>query len=674
MGRKGFATLVTALLVGSLAVLAPAEGRAEPAAADNRPATERLAGASRYETAAAIATRAGRMAPTQVRIVRGDRPLDAVATAGDATPVLYLPPSGPVPEDVRAAFQSLSMPYAKVVGSTRALPTARVRQLIGSGSFSREGVDDPVQLSFDRAAMAASSGTGDDCTGYEVHGLTVTPSTPVTAAAVALQAATAAPMVAPAVLLPPTGRMPRPTSSDACQRYRFHTAPAVIGGPGALSDARVASFARLLGAPVAAQPDRIAGADRYATSALLSRRAFSDGAATVYLAGGDAGPDAAAATGLTDGPVLLVPPCALPREVATEITRLQPDRIVALGSDRLVCDQILQQARAGTTTRPTVAVSDIATSAFTSCALADDGAVLCWGEGVPGANRLILAPRDVPSVRGRFVSLTSTGRSTSSTMSVCGITHARALECLPAPVNDRPGAFTPVPGLADVVDVAIAFDTACAVTAHGRVWCWGSNGAGQLGTGTREPNDGRKQAPTLVPAVGDAVKITMSLRAACALSRAGVVTCWGAELPPDPGAGLTVHAPTTIAGLPADVTDISLGGDDRLTVRTSAGEVLSVAESPFATSRPASAPWATNAEGLTEGEGCALHPDGTQTCLDMVGALEHRRAAGPGRVVATSDGCVVLDSGALACRGRNTGDGTTHTRRTWVTPLGIRSP
>lgn len=79
---------------------------------------------------------------------------------------------------------------------------------------------------------------------------------------------------------------------------------------------------------------RFSGADRFDTSAAISRAAYPSGASTVYIANGGAFPDAlagAAAAGAEGAPVLLVRPGAIPASVRKELSRLQPDDIVVLG-------------------------------------------------------------------------------------------------------------------------------------------------------------------------------------------------------------------------------------------------------------------------------------------------------------------------------------------------------
>src|SRR5690606_17780614 len=92
---------------------------------------------------------------------------------------------------------------------------------------------------------------------------------------------------------------------------------------------------------------RIAGADRYATSAAISAASWAPGeAAHVYLANGWTAADALAAGPSVDGPILLVPTgSALPDSVAAELARLAPTTaVVALGGTGSVSDAQLAAA------------------------------------------------------------------------------------------------------------------------------------------------------------------------------------------------------------------------------------------------------------------------------------------------------------------------------------------
>jgi len=91
---------------------------------------------------------------------------------------------------------------------------------------------------------------------------------------------------------------------------------------------------------------RLAGSDRYATAAAISRFQFAGGAPTVFIATGASFPDALAgapAAAKAGGPVLLTARDGLPAETATEIARLRPSTIVVLGGSGVVSDHVVNQ-------------------------------------------------------------------------------------------------------------------------------------------------------------------------------------------------------------------------------------------------------------------------------------------------------------------------------------------
>lgn len=91
--------------------------------------------------------------------------------------------------------------------------------------------------------------------------------------------------------------------------------------------------------------DRWSGPDRIATSVDISRHLFPYGAKTVYLATAGNWPDTVSAGPVPDGPILLIwPGNPLPSNVADEIRRLNPARIVALGGSDVVPDVRVQEA------------------------------------------------------------------------------------------------------------------------------------------------------------------------------------------------------------------------------------------------------------------------------------------------------------------------------------------
>lgn len=120
----------------------------------------------------------------------------------------------------------------------------------------------------------------------------------------------------------------------------------VVGGPGAVSDAVVAALRAYTTGSVV----RVGGADRYDTAVRLSAASFGHGVEVAYVATGlsyaDALAGAAAAGGR--GPVLLTPPGAVPTEVAKELERLRPRRVVILGGAGAVSDSVASGLRTRT--------------------------------------------------------------------------------------------------------------------------------------------------------------------------------------------------------------------------------------------------------------------------------------------------------------------------------------
>jgi len=92
-----------------------------------------------------------------------------------------------------------------------------------------------------------------------------------------------------------------------------------------------------------------------------------------------------------------------------------------------------------------VAFSDVQTDCFSSCALATNGDVYCWGRNSSG----IL------------------GNGTTSGVAL-------------SPVK--------VPNLPPMASIAMGTEGACGLTAAGQRWCWGANSNGTLGIGYASSN------------------------------------------------------------------------------------------------------------------------------------------------------------------------------------------
>jgi alpha-tubulin suppressor-like RCC1 family protein len=154
-------------------------------------------------------------------------------------------------------------------------------------------------------------------------------------------------------------------------------------------------------------------------------------------------------------------------------------------------------------------VRDLATLAHHSCAIRADE-VICWGDN-------------------RFAQL---GRPASETP---GSASVRITAQLPV-ADDRPVAVRVGGGNYSVFWTGHS----CALTAAGRLYCWGANCAGQLGLGVDpvtcpaaaancEAGDVETNVPqpTPVPLPAGAIQIALGSAHSCALSATGQVYCWG---------------------------------------------------------------------------------------------------------------------------------------------------
>lgn len=100
------------------------------------------------------------------------------------------------------------------------------------------------------------------------------------------------------------------------------------------------------GEPVSEHVLRVAGDDRTATSAAVSREAFPDEAAHAVIVTGDDYPDAlagAALAGARGGPVLLASGDGLPPTVRAELAWLRPRRITILGGQQAVPGAVAEE-------------------------------------------------------------------------------------------------------------------------------------------------------------------------------------------------------------------------------------------------------------------------------------------------------------------------------------------
>jgi alpha-tubulin suppressor-like RCC1 family protein len=258
------------------------------------------------------------------------------------------------------------------------------------------------------------------------------------------------------------------------------------------------------------------------------------------------------------------------------------------------------------------------------CALLGDGSVWCWGNN-------------------RFGQL---GNGNSTGPESCGSA------CSTSPIE--------VGNLSNVVSIATAYASTCALLNDGTVQCWGDDSNGLLGNGSFGPDTcdvafmgGLPCATTPVPVQGlsGIVEIASAGGAMCALSSSGTVQCWGSNFSGDLGDGST-GGPSTCTSFPCSVTPVPVAG---LT------DVISLGSSSCALSRHGAVHcWGSNQNGelaignATGPEMCSGGPCSTTPVA--VRDLTHRG------VVQISGTCARFSDGTVMCWGSNTagelGNGT----------------
>ena len=201
-----------------------------------------------------------------------------------------------------------------------------------------------------------------------------------------------------------------------------------------------------------------------------------------------------------------------------------------------------------------------------TCALTTVGAAQCWGnndfgELGDGATVDRSTPVDVSSLARSGAAISA------ATTHTCAVTTAGAVQCWGNNSRGQLGDGTTTDHWSPVAVADLPSDVAavvtgsihtCALSTSGGVWCWGFNGAGELGDGTTTD----RLTPVAVSGLSNGVSaITARGGHTCALVTGAGVRCWGWNLHGQLGDGTTTSrlTPVSVSGLSGGVAAISAG-------------------------------------------------------------------------------------------------------------------
>ena len=298
----------------------------------------RLAGANRYETAAAVSRASFAAGVPVAYVATGTAYPDALAggpaAARTGGPML-LTARGELPPATATELARLRPAKIVILGGTSAVSAGVAGRLAGyatTGSVVR-------LAGADRYATAARVSNATFGAGVPVAYVATGTSFPD-----ALAGGVAAGRQAGPVLLVAPGSLPGATKVEL-QRLKPGRI-VVLGGPSAVNDAVLAALRSYTSGGVT----RLSGSDRYATAVAISKATTkADAPRSVYLATGASFPDGLAGTPVaarTGGPLLIVPPGGLTASVADELRRLNPSRVVILGGPSVVSSTVAAQVAA----------------------------------------------------------------------------------------------------------------------------------------------------------------------------------------------------------------------------------------------------------------------------------------------------------------------------------------
>ena len=284
---------------------------------------DRLGGTNRYETSVAISSSRFASAET-VYLARADVFADAIA-AGSLRdgPVLLVPQCDHIPRAVRDEIARLDPAEVVALGGEQSI----CQETLDTAATGREAVRLGGANRFETATLIAQRAFPD---GADTVYLAEQEES--------IDAVAGGTLTDGPILLVSRGEDQVPSATVEAVRHLDPDNVIALGGKLVVTTPALAAAAE--GRTTA----RIAGEDRYATSAAIAKWAFPEGSSRTYLANGRSVADSVVGGVLTRGPILLVPDdCrVLSEPVWRRLGEHPPEKVVALGGPQAVCSEQLQ--------------------------------------------------------------------------------------------------------------------------------------------------------------------------------------------------------------------------------------------------------------------------------------------------------------------------------------------
>ena len=297
---------------------------------------ERLSGADRYATAAAI----------------------SAASFSPGVPIAYVATGANFPDALAAGAAAVRRGGPVLLVTSSNVPGATAKELarldpaqivvVGGSSIVSQGVVDQLRSYATTGTVRRLAGATRYATAAAISRDAFPQDVPVAYVATGMNFPDALAGVAAAgsgggpVLLTKPNELPAETAAELGRLRPDRIV--VLGGTSVISG----TVANALTAYAGSGVSRMSGANRYSTAVDVSRETFDD-SAVVFIATGSNFPDALGGgpvAGSVPGPLLLVPGGSVPSDVASELQRLGAERVVILGGTSVVSSGV--EAQLGT--------------------------------------------------------------------------------------------------------------------------------------------------------------------------------------------------------------------------------------------------------------------------------------------------------------------------------------